>query len=455
MALVSHIQPYSQCRNRDTLPPTHPPVNGSNQMPVDIAKVLTNIILYIILHKNMEAFFIGDGLDALGKFVRVVSGTIFGDGEPSVSTNQTSQPTETSSATVADTEKPQKENSVPPVSSSEGSSSLPPESQPSEPTPESLEKTTEQIEAERVAALKESVAKDLGMTDEAKEAIRIEKDASGNDVITLVKAGENGEEAVARIISKESIGRGESDEFIVATLPGDTSPFTTGRELIAMGVMKEGDILYFTDHEADDVKGACFKNNDLLLLDYSGTSSCEPAAQNIYPDFEPAPVEESSVPEEPVANTEPVICPTQEKLVDDAVEKEIAQPGRATRAELTLTNADGKRIPVVVVEGSISPESITADDVLPVIDAALKEAPLVNGCKTIYIQPLTEDGCLGTPFCVTWKDDGDGIIEKSEVPPVPPVPAVEIKENGTPTAIKTSDQWVEVLRKNNITIVPR
>lgn len=201
------------------------------------------------------------------------------------------------------------------------------------------ETTNESLEA-RAEAIKADVVADLGILNP--DAVSVAFDALGNPVISIV---DGSGQTIAQIERVDSLDRPTSrwvtnnvdgsPEYIVSTLAGDSSPYGTARKLVDLGVIEQGDIIYYTDHLNDDVRGACYMNNQLLVIDYSGTwtADCPPTQ----PEPEPEPIPEP----EPVA----VVEPTPEPVV-------VSEP---TPEPVITPEPD----PVVTPEPEPAPEPVT------------------------------------------------------------------------------------------------
>ncbi len=199
-------------------------------------------------------------------------------------------------------------------------------------SPEGSAYTPEDV---RVQEIRAAVAEDLGISNT--DAIQVTFDAYGNPEISVVNAKGT---VIARIVPIDSLDSGtaawftknvDADQtYIISTLEGDAKPFTTARELMRLGVINKDDIIYFNDHLSDDSKGFCYKNNQLLVINYDGTWTCqgddcppvapvaEPKAAE--PEIIPAPVVEPEIiaespAPEVVATPEPEVVPVTDTTV--------------------------------------------------------------------------------------------------------------------------------------------
>ena len=122
--------------------------------------------------------------------------------------------------------------------------------------------------------LRDSIAKDLGISP---------------DLITLEPDGSFGIEdaqghQIARVVRVDSLDKGTASwyehnggahhTYIVETMPGDDHPMETARKLVKLKAIHEGDTIYFADHKNDDYLGLCYKNNQLLKVNFDGTWVC-------------------------------------------------------------------------------------------------------------------------------------------------------------------------------------
>jgi len=194
------------------------------------------------------------------------------------------------------------------------------EDAPAEPNAEAAE-AVDTI-AEQIAALKAEVAADLGVDNT--DAINVEITPDGTPRITVVD--ENGV-TLANIVPKDSLDQAwfpqsvTDQKYIVATLEGDTHPYSTARELTRLGVIQKDDVFYFTEHLSDDDKGFCYKNNQLLISNFDGTWTCHG------PDCPPIPpaVDIPVVPE-PHSAVADIAPPEPESVTPPAVVEETPGP---------------------------------------------------------------------------------------------------------------------------------
>lgn len=192
-------------------------------------------------------------------------------------------------------------------------------------TPDAGTDTTpgsEVVDDPRVEALRADIARDLNIPNT--ESVQIDFDASGQPEIRIVDR--NGS-TIAKIIPIESLDNGterwflnnvDADRrYIISTLEGDATPYATARELMRLGFVQKDDIIYFNDHLNDDQKGFCYRNNQLLVINFDGTWTCNgpdcPPEITPEPEREPEPaapvVEKISEPDIVAEDPAPEVVP--------------------------------------------------------------------------------------------------------------------------------------------------
>lgn len=174
----------------------------------------------------------------------------------------------------------------------------------------------------------------------------------------------------------------------------------------------------------------------------------EPKPEPVKPTPPPTPVVTELLPA-PEPEPEPsIICPGQKGvIISEGLERALIENKDAIFTY--LISDTGAKMPIVISEDLISQSDI---------NEALRAIPQPNGvdaygrpARILYVQQIGPDGCLETPRCITWVDNGDGIVEPHE------------KKNGlveliytdratgqrTVTRIMNAELWAEILKGNH------